>query len=129
MRDRQLLTLDENQILRDATRFAERIDAFLAAREDIILSKLLAISADFIPQETFEIQVKVQLPEPINVRQALGQASIKTTRHSIRDQYDTYFFFDDAETSRLRFREDEVKNEDGTLRDTFLSDDSHGANQ
>ena len=121
MQDRVLLTLDEAAILEKANQFARRIDAFLIAREGNILSKLLAISADFIPQETFEIQVKVQLPELIDVGALLGTKGINTFRHSRRDQYDTYFFFDEAETSRLRFREDEVRNADGTLRDTFYT--------
>ncbi|MDX1521106.1 MAG: amidohydrolase, partial [Anaerolineae bacterium] len=119
MRNRELLTLNEDQIAQDAVRFAHGIDAFLTAREGNILSKLLAISADFIPQETFEIQVKVQLPEPIDVPATLAQAGLETVRHSIRKQYDTYFFFDDAETSRLRFREDEIRHENGEIRDTF----------
>jgi 5-methylthioadenosine/S-adenosylhomocysteine deaminase len=121
MRDRQLLTLDEAAITQQATLYANRIDAFLTAREGNILSKLLAISADFIPQETFEIQVKVRLPELIDVTSLLKEAGLETQRHSIRDQYDTYFFFEEAETGRLRFREDEVKRKDGELRDTFYT--------
>ena len=121
MHDRQLLTLDEAAITQQATLYANRIDAFLTAREGNILSKLLAISADFIPQETFEIQVKVRLPELIDVTSLLKEAGLETQRHSIRDQYDTYFFFEEAETGRLRFREDEVKRKDGELRDTFYT--------
>src|SRR5262245_40981427 len=68
MRDRSLLTLNEAEIAAEARQIAHRIDAFLIAREGNILSKLLAVSADFIPQETFEIQVKVSLLEPIDVQ-------------------------------------------------------------
>jgi 5-methylthioadenosine/S-adenosylhomocysteine deaminase len=121
MRDRALLTLDEAEVLVEASRIAKRIDAFLAAREGNILSKLLAISADFIPQETFEIQVKVRLPERLDLDARLAEAGIDVTRHSIRDQYDTYFFFEEAEAGRLRFREDELKDEQGQLKNTFYT--------
>ncbi len=121
MRDRKLLTLNESDILEKATAIAERIDAFLTAREGNILSKLLAIGTDFIPQETFEIQVKVQLPETIDIMQRFHDANIETSRHSTRNQYDTYFFFEDDETSRLRFREDEVRNDDGEVETTFYT--------
>ncbi len=111
MRDRTLLTLNEAQIIAQANRVAKRIDAFLSAREGNILSKLLAISADFIPQETYEIQVKVGLPALIDINRQLTDAGLSPFRSSIRKQYDTYFSFDsaDKETGRLRFREDEVK--------------------
>ncbi len=121
MRDRQLLTLNEPEILAETNNIARQIDAFLIAREGSILSKLLAISVDFIPQETYEIQVKVQLPQPLNLDTMLEQAGVMPHRHSIRDQYDTYFSFDDSETDRLRFREDEVKDEQGNLKQTFYT--------
>jgi 5-methylthioadenosine/S-adenosylhomocysteine deaminase len=121
MRDRALLTLNEAEIIEEASHIARRIDAFLMAREGSILSKLLAISADFIPQETFEIQVKIRLPEPIDVPAMLQAAGIEVERASIRDQYDTYFFFEDKEAGRLRFREDEVKDERGELKETFYT--------
>jgi 5-methylthioadenosine/S-adenosylhomocysteine deaminase len=119
MRDRRLMTLDEPKILEQARTIAERIDAFLIAREGNILSKLLAISADFIPQETFEIQVKVSLPELIDIQERLIAAELKPFRGSTREQFDTYFLFEDMEAGRLRFREDQVKTEQGELRDTF----------
>jgi 5-methylthioadenosine/S-adenosylhomocysteine deaminase len=115
------LTLNETEIIEEASHIARRIDAFLMAREGSILSKLLAISADFIPQETFEIQVKVRLPEPIDVPAMLQAAGIEVQRASIRNQYDTYFFFEDREAGRLRFREDEVKDERGELKETFYT--------
>lgn len=121
MRNRALLTLNEPEILAEANQIARRIDAFLMAREGSILSKLLAISADFIPQETFEIQVKVRLPELIDVSALLKAAGIDIQRSSIRDQYDTYFFFEDKEAGRLRFREDEVRDERGELKETFYT--------
>jgi 5-methylthioadenosine/S-adenosylhomocysteine deaminase len=121
MRDRHLTTLNEAEILAKANRMAKRIDVFLMAREGNILSKLLAISADFIPQERYEIQVKIQLPESIDLESRLVEAGLETFRHSIRDQYDTYFFFEDDEASRLRFREDEIKDAYGRLQETYYT--------
>ncbi|GAB4434432.1 MAG: amidohydrolase family protein [Anaerolineae bacterium] len=109
MRHRQLLTLNEAEVVEESSRVARQIDAFLTAREGNILSKLLAITADFIPQETYEIQVKISLPEAINLGDTLTAAGLSPFRPSFRKQYDTYFIFDDAEASRLRFREDIVK--------------------
>lgn len=119
MRDRTLLTLDEAGVIAEARQIARRIDAFLIAREGNILSKLLAISADFIPQETYEIQVKVSLPQAIELLPLLRNAGFDPFRPSLREQYDAYFLFDDPEAGRLRFREERVNNIDGTLRDTF----------
>jgi 5-methylthioadenosine/S-adenosylhomocysteine deaminase len=121
MRERALLTLNEAEIVAEANQIAKRIDTFLTAREGNILSKLLAISTDFIPQETFEIQVKVCLPELIDLGAVLEELGFQTYRHSIRDQYDTYFLFEDNEAGRLRFREDEVKDERGELIETFYT--------
>ena len=121
MRQRELLTLNEADIINQANQIATQIDAFLIAREGNVLSKLLAISADFIPQETFEIQVKVRLAEPLDLDAALAAAGLQPFRHSIRDQYDTYFTFADDETGRLRFREDEIKDAYGRLKETYYS--------
>ncbi|MDM8527960.1 amidohydrolase family protein [Anaerolineales bacterium HSG24] len=121
MRERELLTLNETEILDYANRISRRIDAFLIAREGNILSKLLAISADFIPQETFEIQVKVSITDTLNLTSLIEQAGFKMVRPSIRAQYDTYLFFEDSDNERLRFREDEVKDQDGKLRNTFYT--------
>jgi len=109
MRDRRLLTLDEPAIFDRAAGIARQIDAFLTAREGSILSKLLAISADFMPQETYEIQVKIQLPGPLNLNEMLAEAGLQPFRPSRRRQFDTYFFFEGDDTDRLRFREDIVQ--------------------
>ncbi len=119
MQDQVLTTLDEPDIINQAKEIAQRIDMFLIAREGNILSKLLAISADFIPQETFEIQVKINLPQLVNLDTLLEKAELTPFRSSIREQYDTYFFFEDQDSNRLRFREDQVKTKAGTIKDTF----------
>ncbi len=121
MRDRQLLTLNETELLAQSAQTARRIDAFLTAREDNILSKLLAISADFIPQESFEIQVKVQLPQADTLINMVKESGLQLERPSRRDQYDTMFFFGEQSPERLRFREDELKDAQGELKETFYT--------
>src|SRR5690606_28302219 len=56
MRDRELLTLDENALVEQAQEYAVRIDAFLREREQNVLSKLLAIGG-IERSESFEVQV------------------------------------------------------------------------
>lgn len=119
MRYRKLLSVDEKQVIKEAKQIAKRIDSFLIAREGNVLSKLLAVSADFIPQETFEIQVKAQFPEMIDINQILRKAGFEPFRPSIREQFDVYFFFEDSEAGRLRFREERLLNKDGGVRDIF----------
>lgn len=121
MHQRALLTLNEAEIIAQANQIATQIDAFLIAREGNILSKLLAISADFIPQETYEIQVKIRLAELLKLEAILAAAALQPSRHSIRDQYDTYFAFGDDEAGRLRFREDEIKDAYGRLKETYYT--------
>ena len=58
MHDRQLLTLNEEELVSEAQEYARRIDTFLIHREQSILSKLLAIGGA-MEQESFEIQTKV----------------------------------------------------------------------
>ncbi len=66
MRDRQLLTLNEADILAHSQEYARRIDAFLIEREQSILSKLIAIGGA-MEEESFEVQVKVRIPDPATV--------------------------------------------------------------
>jgi 5-methylthioadenosine/S-adenosylhomocysteine deaminase len=123
MRDRELLTLDEDSLKIQAEEFARRIDSFLVAREGNLLSKLLAIGSGVIPQESFEIQVKVRLQTPESVLAKLDDANSGLTipRSSVRNQYDTYFLFKKREMERLRHREDEVLDERGEIREVFYT--------
>src|SRR4030042_2960642 len=63
MRDQQLLTLNETQLLSDAAEYAHQIDAFLIEREHSVLSKLIAIGGAS-EEESYEVQVKVTLTDP-----------------------------------------------------------------
>ena len=118
MRDWQVLTLDEPVLQAEAQAIARRIDAFLVAREGNVLDKLVAIS-DVEIDETFEVQVKVRLDDPAIIEAALRREDIDVVKPTIRRQYDTYFFFDDPEQGRLRYREDEVLDEEGNIKEVF----------
>jgi 5-methylthioadenosine/S-adenosylhomocysteine deaminase len=106
MRDRQLLTLNEEELQSRAGDVARRIDAFLIQREQSVLQKLVAIGGA-AEQESFEIQVKARLASAESVLSALASDDIAVIRQVHYHQFDTYFFFDDAEQGRLRYREDE----------------------
>jgi len=45
MRDTELLTLNEEELLAQAAEVAKKIDAFLVEREQSVLSKLIALAA------------------------------------------------------------------------------------
>ena len=116
MRDRELLTLDVEELKQRARKTARRIDHFLTEREESVLSKLVAIGGvDRV--ETFEVQVKVHLDDAAPVEAVLGSEEMPVVRSSWRHQYDTYFLFGDVETSRLRYREDEILDQDGDVDD------------
>jgi 5-methylthioadenosine/S-adenosylhomocysteine deaminase len=121
MCQRRLLTVDEEVLRNNAQRLAERIDAFLIAREDSVLDKLVAIGTVEI-NETFEIQVKVKIRDRAKIASVLENhpeiAVVKPTR---REQYDTYFQFADPEQGRLRYREDEVLHDGGDPKEIFYT--------
>jgi 5-methylthioadenosine/S-adenosylhomocysteine deaminase len=121
MRNRELLTLDEEALKSQAEDFACRIDSFLIAREGNLLSKLLAIGSGVIPQETFEIQVKVELENLDDILVKLESPQLVVPRSSVRNQYDTYFIFKNGEMGRLRYREDEVLNEADGPQEIFYT--------
>ena len=106
MRDRRLLTLDEAELQSSARNVARRIDGFLTRREESVLQKLIAIGGA-AEQESFEIQVKARVPSEDSVLRALESEDVSIIREVHYHQYDIYFFFDDPEQGRLRYREDE----------------------
>jgi 5-methylthioadenosine/S-adenosylhomocysteine deaminase len=114
MRDRRLLTLDEDDLRSAARDVARRIDLFLIRREDSVLKKLVAIGGAS-EEESFEVQVKARLASPDSVMRALSSDDITVIRSGHYHQYDTYFFFDDARQGRLRYREDEILDEQNTV--------------
>jgi 5-methylthioadenosine/S-adenosylhomocysteine deaminase len=107
MRDRRLLTIDEETVLDEAEELGRKINAFFIEREKDLLNKLLAIGG-LDQQETFEVQVKAHLPDDLDVETWLNRPEITVTQQSERKQYDTYFVFQGADQGRIRYREDEV---------------------
>jgi 5-methylthioadenosine/S-adenosylhomocysteine deaminase len=106
MRDRQLLTLNEADLLKQANEIARRIDAFLIEREQSVLSKLIALGGS-MEQESFEVQVKVKLQEIEPILRSIKQPEIEIVRQRHYREHDIYFFFDDPSQGRLRYREDD----------------------
>ena len=117
MRDRKLLTLQEDILLAEAESIARRIDTFLIAREGSILSKLIALGGS-MEQESFEVQLKVRIQDSAGLLDALKQTSIEVVRYRHYGQHDTYFSFDDAAQGRLRYREDDFLDENGSVSNT-----------
>lgn len=106
MRDHQLLTVNEEELLAQAAQIAKKIDAFLIEREQSVLSKLIALGGS-LEQETFEVQVKVKLSGPEAIIQALKGPEIDIIRKRHYSEHDVYFFFEDLSQGRLRYREDD----------------------
>jgi 5-methylthioadenosine/S-adenosylhomocysteine deaminase len=106
MRDRTLLTLDEDRVQSEAQRIAAQVGAFLARREQSLLDKLVALG-NLQWGETYEVQVKVWVPDAeALVTRFLACPEVMVIKPSERKQYDTYFFFDDPEDGIIRYRED-----------------------
>ncbi|MEW5942103.1 MAG: amidohydrolase, partial [Chloroflexota bacterium] len=114
MRDKKLLTLNEDELLYQARQVAQKMDSFLIAREKSILSKLIALGGS-MEEESFEVQVKVKLDDPARVKSGLERPEIEIIRLRHYDQHDIYFFFDDPAQGRLRYREDEFLDEKGNV--------------
>ncbi|MEN4013414.1 MAG: amidohydrolase family protein [Chloroflexota bacterium] len=115
LRDNQLQTLDEAELLRAAVDYAHRIDLFLIKREKSLLSKLLALGETTEEEESFEVQAKVRIDSLKHIQQALNHPEFEIIRTRHYRQYDVYFYFDSPEDSRLRYREDHFINPDGQI--------------
>jgi 5-methylthioadenosine/S-adenosylhomocysteine deaminase len=114
MRDRRLLTIEEDAALEEAEDLSKEINAFFIEREKDLLNKLLAIGG-LDQQETFEVQVKAYLPEHLDTGDWLQRPEITVIQHSQRKQYDTYFIFKGDDHGRIRYREDNVLDADGQV--------------
>ncbi len=66
-------------------------------------------------QESFEVQAKVHVKDPDVIIEALQKDSIEVDYSRHYHEYDTYFFFNDEDQGRLRYREDEFINESGEI--------------
>lgn len=116
LRDRALLTIDEEATRREAAQMAERIDAFVAERESSPYNKLVFL-AGVERQESFEVQIKVPIVDDTAVRAALDSEAIEIVKYAHYRQFDHYFYFTDTDqdAARLRYREDEFINEEGEV--------------
>ncbi len=114
MQNRQLLTIDEKQLASRSQDYARRIDAFLLEREESVIAKLIAIGGA-TQEESFEVQVKVQLDSIVPVLEALNNPDLQVIRKRHYIEYDSYFSFADPNQGYLRFREDQFVNENGQI--------------
>jgi 5-methylthioadenosine/S-adenosylhomocysteine deaminase len=114
MRDRQLTTLKEDDLVSYASEYARRIDAFLIEREQSVLSKLIAIGGAS-ETESFEVQAKARIVDPTPVLGAVQLPEMEILHHRHYHEYDSYFGFDDPFQGFLRYREDEFLDEKGNV--------------
>jgi 5-methylthioadenosine/S-adenosylhomocysteine deaminase len=107
MRDRVLQTLDEEAVIARAQAVADRINTFLAGREQNLFDKLLALGG-IAADEIFEVQVKAHITAEAahSIAATVQGAPFTVTKASERTQYDTYFFFGKRDQARIRLRED-----------------------
>jgi 5-methylthioadenosine/S-adenosylhomocysteine deaminase len=114
MRDRDLLTVNVEEITVQANEIARKIDAFLIAREGNVLNKLIAIGG-VAQEESFEIQVKASLDSPADIDLLLKAHHVQIVKRSHYRQYDTYFMFGDESQGRVRYREDDQLTDSGEV--------------
>lgn len=114
MQDKHIPEVDEQNLIDQSQVYARKIDAFIQKREKSVISKLIAIGGT-TEQESFEVQVKTAIKNPIPFIEKIesGEIDIIRTRHY--HEYDTYFSFPDAEEGHLRYREDHFIEKDGTI--------------
>jgi 5-methylthioadenosine/S-adenosylhomocysteine deaminase len=114
MQNRALLTLDEAALLQQAADYADKVDAFLGAREKDVFSKLLAIGG-VSQSESFEVQVKAAAPTEEIIQRLLAHQDVQILKSIHYRQYDTYFLFEDKDRSRVRYREDDMLDDKGEV--------------
>ncbi len=107
LRARELLTLNEQQVVAQAQTIAERINTYLLGREKNLLDKIIGIGG--VQQaEIFELQVKAYMGDAGDacIQHILDHPEVEITKTSERRQYDTYVTFAQRERGRIRIRED-----------------------
>jgi 5-methylthioadenosine/S-adenosylhomocysteine deaminase len=115
MKNRQLLTIDETALRKEAAAYAQRVGEFLTAIEGDPLRKLVAVSVDVERSESFEIQMKAKLDDPATIEELLSHEAVEVLKAVHYRQYDTYFIFEEPETQRIRYREDDLIGLDGNV--------------
>lgn len=114
LRNRTLLTLDQEDLLYHAEQYAKRIDTFLTEREQSVYSKLIALGGSS-EAESFEIQLKVKVADVSVIKNALMDSNIEILSHKHYHQHDAYFIFPDPTQGKLRYREDESIDDKGVI--------------
>jgi 5-methylthioadenosine/S-adenosylhomocysteine deaminase len=116
MKNQELQTVDEKELITTANDYAYQIDAFLIKRERSVLSKLIAIG-NTEQQESFEVQAKAHIEkgQRDQIIKAIMNPDLEILYHRNYHEYDTYFLFDDPQQGILRYREDEFVNEAGEI--------------
>jgi 5-methylthioadenosine/S-adenosylhomocysteine deaminase len=118
MRDRALQTVSQEEVMAEAQRVADRVSRFLVQREKSLLDKLVALG-ELERREIFEVQVKARIKDWEQIVAALDHPDIVIVKPSVRNQYDTYFFFGDEEAGRIRYREDYVLQEGEVIESLY----------
>lgn len=113
MRQRSLLTIEEGQLIEAANTYAKKIDAFLIAREQSVLSKLIALGGS-TEEQSFEVQLKVEVDDPMRTQKAILAAGFQINYQKHYKQYDSYFSFESPTEGYLRYREDDIINDKGS---------------
>jgi 5-methylthioadenosine/S-adenosylhomocysteine deaminase len=114
LRHRNLITLDQDELIDNANQYAKKIDYFLIQREQSVLSKLIALGGS-TETESFEVQIKVKISDISAVSKAIERSGIEVLIQKHYHQHDSYFIFQDPGQGRLRFREDETINASGQI--------------
>lgn len=130
MQDRQLLAINELELLEHAAEYAQRVDNFLIQREGSVLSKLIAIGGAS-EAESFEVQVKVRIDDPQPIIASLDNDEIEIVYHRHYHEHDTYMLFNDPAQGMVRYREDDFMDKDGEVdhtryRLTLIGASHHG---
>jgi len=114
MRDRALMTVDENKTKEESAVMAAQIDTFVLQRESSPYNKLVFL-AGVERQESFEVQIKVPIEDNTSVISIMESGELDIVKYSHYRQFDHYFFFSgtDPDVARLRYREDEFITPDG----------------
>jgi len=115
MRDRELLTINEAEVLKQAQDYADKIGEFFALHSSDVLRKLLATSSSLERSESFEVQVKAILRDPDAIEQLFDHENVEVLRSTHYRQHDTYFMFNDAGKGLVRYREDDRLDENGDI--------------
>ena len=111
MRDRALLTVSQEEVMSEVQRVADRVSSFLVQRERSLLDKLVTLG-ELEQREIFEVTVKAHIEDEERLIAALDHPDVVIVKPSVRNQYDTYFYFDDETSGRIRYREDYVLEDD-----------------